>query len=106
FRPSRLSGGRYLRDLPASDGRWGDDQPSTARRANGLRPNARRHLDRVASEGSGPRTRGAPVVHAERRPMVGWPDRRFLDLTGCEQPIIQAPMAGAGGVELCIAAVE
>ena len=38
--------------------------------------------------------------------MVGWPDRRFLDLTGCEQPIIQAPMAGAGGVELCIAAVE
>jgi nitronate monooxygenase len=38
--------------------------------------------------------------------MVGWPDRRFLDLVGCEQPIIQAPMAGAGGVELCIAAIE
>ena len=34
--------------------------------------------------------------------MVGWPDRRFLDLVGCEQPIIQAPMAGAGGVELCV----
>ena len=36
--------------------------------------------------------------------MVGWPDRRFLDLVGCEHPIIQAPMAGAGGVDLCIAA--
>lgn len=38
--------------------------------------------------------------------MVGWPDRRFLDLGGCEHPIIQAPMAGAGGVELCVAAIE
>jgi len=38
--------------------------------------------------------------------MVGWPDRRFLDLVGTEQPIIQAPMAGAGGVELCAAAIE
>ena len=36
--------------------------------------------------------------------MVGWPDRRFSDLIGTEQPIIQAPMAGAGGVELCAAA--
>ena len=38
--------------------------------------------------------------------MVGWRDRRFLDLVGCEHPIIQAPMAGAGGVELCVAAIE
>jgi len=38
--------------------------------------------------------------------MVGWPDRKFLDLVGTEQPIIQAPMAGAGGVELCAAAIE
>jgi nitronate monooxygenase len=38
--------------------------------------------------------------------MVGWPDRRFLDLVGSEQPIIQAPMAGAGGVELCVAAMK
>jgi nitronate monooxygenase len=38
--------------------------------------------------------------------MVGWPDRRFLDLAGCEHPIIQAPMAGAGGVALCAAAIE
>jgi nitronate monooxygenase len=37
--------------------------------------------------------------------MVGWPDRRFLDLVGTEHPIIQAPMAGAGGVELCVAAM-
>lgn len=35
----------------------------------------------------------------------GWPDRRFLDLTGAAAPIIQAPMAGAGGVELAIAAM-
>jgi nitronate monooxygenase len=38
--------------------------------------------------------------------MVGWPNRRFLDLVGCEHPIVQAPMAGAGGVELCVAAIE
>ena len=37
--------------------------------------------------------------------MVGWPDRRFLDLVATEHPIIQAPMAGAGGVELCIGAI-
>jgi len=36
--------------------------------------------------------------------MVGWPDRRWLDLAGTEHPTIQAPMAGAGGVELCSAA--
>src|SRR6185369_12458322 len=38
--------------------------------------------------------------------MVSWRDRRFLDLVGCEHPIVQAPMAGAGGVELCVAAIE
>lgn len=38
--------------------------------------------------------------------MVGWPDRRWLELAGTEHPIIQAPMAGAGGVELCVAAIE
>jgi nitronate monooxygenase len=38
--------------------------------------------------------------------MVGWPDHRFLELVGSEQPIIQAPMAGAGGVELCVAAMS
>jgi len=38
--------------------------------------------------------------------MVGWPDRRFLDLAGCEHPIVQAPMAGASGVDLCVAAIE
>lgn len=45
-------------------------------------------------------------IDAQHRSMVGWPDRRFLDLVGCEHPIIQAPMAGAGGVELCVAAIE
>ena len=45
-------------------------------------------------------------VDAQHRHMVGWPDRRFLDLVGCEHPIIQAPMAAAGGVELCIAAMH
>ena len=38
--------------------------------------------------------------------MVDWPSRRFLDLVGCKWPIIQAPMAGAGGIELCVAAIE
>jgi nitronate monooxygenase len=38
--------------------------------------------------------------------MVGWPDRRFLDLIGAQHPIVQAPMANAGGVELCIAAMQ
>ena len=38
--------------------------------------------------------------------MVGWADRRFIDLVGTEHPIIQAPMANAGGVELCVAAAD
>ena len=38
--------------------------------------------------------------------MVGWPNRRFTDLVGTEHPIVQAPMAGAGGVDLCVAAIE
>lgn len=38
--------------------------------------------------------------------MVVWPSRRFLDLAGTELPIIQAPMAGVGGVDLCIAAMD
>ena len=38
--------------------------------------------------------------------MVGWPDRRFLDLVGAEYPLVQAPMAGAAGVDLCAAAIE
>lgn len=38
--------------------------------------------------------------------MANWPNRRFLDLTGAAAPIIQAPMAGAGGVDLAIAAIK
>jgi nitronate monooxygenase len=38
--------------------------------------------------------------------MVGWPDRRFLDLVGTEHPIVQAPMAAAGRVDLCVAAMR
>lgn len=37
--------------------------------------------------------------------MSGWPDQRFIGLAGSEHPIIQAPMAGAGGVDLCAAAI-
>lgn len=36
--------------------------------------------------------------------MVGWPNRRLLDLIGCEHPVIQAPMANVAGVDLCVAA--
>ncbi len=32
-----------------------------------------------------------------------WPDQRITDLLGVETPIIQAPMAGAGGVDLVAA---
>lgn len=38
--------------------------------------------------------------------MVGWRDRRFLDLVGTEHPIIQAPMANVAGVDLCVAAAR
>lgn len=38
--------------------------------------------------------------------MVGWPDRRWLDLAGTDSPIVQAPMAGAAGIDLCVAAIE
>jgi nitronate monooxygenase len=36
----------------------------------------------------------------------GWPDTRFTSLVGCAHPILLAPMAGAGGVDLCVGAVE
>jgi nitronate monooxygenase len=36
----------------------------------------------------------------------GWPDRRFEGLLGSRLPIVQAPMAGAGGVELAVAAIR
>jgi len=36
----------------------------------------------------------------------GWPDTRLLELVGSELPIVQAPMANAGGVELCIGAID
>jgi len=35
-----------------------------------------------------------------------WPDRRLLDLLGIELPIVQAPMAGANGSAMAIAASE
>jgi nitronate monooxygenase len=35
-----------------------------------------------------------------------WPDRRLLDLFDIELPIVQAPMAGAVGIELIVAAAE
>ena len=38
--------------------------------------------------------------------MNRWPDRRWLDLVGTDHPIIQAPMANGGGVELAVAAID
>ncbi|MFL6857012.1 MAG: NAD(P)H-dependent flavin oxidoreductase [Allosphingosinicella sp.] len=38
--------------------------------------------------------------------VADWPDRRFLDLVGATHPIVQAPMAGAGGVALAAAAMD
>ncbi|HEX8262431.1 MAG TPA: nitronate monooxygenase [Allosphingosinicella sp.] len=37
---------------------------------------------------------------------AGWPDRRFEALLGSRHPILLAPMAGAGGVELAAGAME
>jgi nitronate monooxygenase len=49
-------------------------------------------------------------VDAEQRPLVmasgGWPDGRFIALLGTRLPIVQAPMANAGGVELAVGAIE
>jgi nitronate monooxygenase len=36
----------------------------------------------------------------------GWPDERFLALSGARLPIVQAPMAGAGGAALAVAAIK
>jgi nitronate monooxygenase len=38
--------------------------------------------------------------------MVSWPRRTFLDQVGTEHPIVQAPMANVGGVDLCVAAAR
>lgn len=38
--------------------------------------------------------------------MSGWPDRRFEALLGSRHPILLAPMAGAGGVELAAGAMR
>ena len=47
------------------------------------------------------------VVHAEHGDMVGgWPDTRLLERIGSEAPIVQAPMAGGGGVALAVGAIE
>ena len=35
-----------------------------------------------------------------------WPVQDFLRLTGARVPIVQAPMAGAGGVALAAAAIR
>ena len=39
-------------------------------------------------------------------PDIRWPDRRFAALLGSRHPILLAPMAGAGGVELAVGAIE
>lgn len=38
--------------------------------------------------------------------LTGWPVQKFLALTGARVPIVQAPMAGAGGVALAAAAIR
>ena len=37
---------------------------------------------------------------------ASWPDHRFLDLVKVEHPIVAAPMAGAAGVGLAVAAIQ
>lgn len=38
--------------------------------------------------------------------MAGWPVQEFLRLTGAQVPIVQAPMAGAGGIALAAGAIR
>lgn len=38
--------------------------------------------------------------------LSGWPVSKFLRLTGARVPIVQAPMAGVGGVALAVAAIR
>jgi len=38
--------------------------------------------------------------------LSGWPVQKFLAVTGARVPIVQAPMAGAGGVALAAAAIR
>lgn len=38
--------------------------------------------------------------------LSGWPVQEFLRRTGARAPIVQAPMAGAGGVDLAVAAIR
>ncbi|HEY5712084.1 MAG TPA: nitronate monooxygenase [Allosphingosinicella sp.] len=38
--------------------------------------------------------------------MSDWPDRRFAAMLGSRLPLIAAPMAGAAGVDLAVAAIE
>ncbi|GAA4823126.1 nitronate monooxygenase family protein [Sphingosinicella ginsenosidimutans] len=45
-------------------------------------------------------------LDAEHGDVVSWTDRRWIDLAGAATPIIQAPMAGAGGVDLAVAAMR
>ena len=46
-------------------------------------------------------------LDAQHRQLVSrWPDNPFMQLVGCEHPIIQAPMANGGGVELAVAAIK
>jgi nitronate monooxygenase len=37
---------------------------------------------------------------------MAWPDTRLMELFGVEMPIIQAPMANAGGVDMAVAVAE
>src|SRR5579884_550342 len=53
--------------------------------------------------------RSCAPPHREGQPKekpAMWPDRRLLDLFDIELPIVQAPMAGAVGIELIIAAAD
>src|SRR5262245_27210302 len=37
---------------------------------------------------------------------MAWPDRRLIDSFGVELPIVQAPMANSGGVDMAVAVAE
>src|SRR5262249_35337613 len=77
------------------------------RRPDGVRPQPRQYLGRAPAEGREPPGRGALGLDAEYGALVsGWPSERFLALSGARLPIVQAPMAGAGGAARSLGALK
>src|SRR5262245_26850000 len=61
----------------------------------------RAELDKLGAAAAAAREAHAPAQSAS-----DWPDTRLIDLFGVEFPIVQAPMANSGGVDMAVAVAE